>query len=92
MLNQTSFRLKTTLLPSDNTGITTQVINKVNENGERFFPTFSQETLVLTNEDRTVMETTKASCINGQLTFHKRGLSDDQSETIIEKRKLQWNP
>lgn len=92
MLNQTSFRLKTTLLPSDNTGVTTQVINKVNENGERFFPTFSQETLVLTNEDRTVMETTKASCINGQLTFHKRGLSDDQSETIIEKRKLQWNP
>ena len=92
MLNQTSFRLRSVLLPTDTIGETTQVINKVNEEGKRYYPTFSKETLVLTNDDRTVMETTKASCINGQLTFHKRGLSDDQSENVIEKRKLQWNP
>lgn len=92
MLNQTSFRLRSVLLPTDTTGETTQVINKVNEEGKRYYPTFSKETLVLTNDDRTVMETTKASCINGQLTFYKRGLSDDQSESVIEKRKLQWNP
>ena len=92
MLNQTSFRLRSVLLPTDTIGETTQVINKVNEEGKRYYPTFSKETLVLTNDDRTVMETTKASCVNGQLTFHKRGLSDDQSESVIEKRKLQWNP
>ena len=89
MLNQTSFRLVSTLLPTDMQAKTTKVINKVNAKGESYYPTFTNETVVLTNEDRTVMETAKASCRDGVLSFSKRGLSDDQSETTIEKRKLE---
>lgn len=92
MLNQTSFRLVSTLLPTDMQAKTTKVINKVNAKGESYYPTFTNETVVLTNEDRTVMETAKASCRDGVLSFSKRGLSDDQSETTIEKRKLTRNP
>lgn len=92
MLNQTSFRLKNTLLPTDSSAKVTEVINKKNEHGENYFPTFVHETVVITNEDRTVMETTKASCQDGVITFSKRGLSDDEKETVIEKRKLTWNP
>ena len=64
MRNQTSFRLTTTLLPTDMTAKTTQVINKVDSDGNKFYPTFSEETVVLTNDDRTIMETTRASCSN----------------------------
>lgn len=64
MLNQTSFRLTTTLLPTDMQAKTTRVINKVNANGEGYYPTFVNETVVLTNEDRTVMETARANCNN----------------------------
>ena len=62
MRNQTSFRLTTTLLPSDMSAKTTQVINKVDSTGARFYPTFTEETIVITNDDRTVMETTRATC------------------------------
>lgn len=92
MRNQTSFRLTTTLLPTDMTAKTTQVINKVDSDGNKFYPTFSEETVVLTNDDRTIMETTRASCSNWVLTFTKRGLSDDASETPVANRKLTWNP
>lgn len=92
MRNQTSFRLTTTLLPTDTTAKTTQVKNKVDADGNQFYPTFSEETVVLTNDDRTVMETTRASCSNWVLTFIKRGLSDDSSATVVDNRKLTWNP
>lgn len=92
MRNQTSFRLTTTLLPTDTTAKTTTVINKVDSNGDKFYPTFTEETVVLTNDDRTVMETTRAVCTNGALTFTKRGLSDDDSETQVANRKLTRNP
>lgn len=92
MRNQTSFRLTTTLLPTDMTAKTTQVINKVDSDGNKFYPTFSEETVVLTNDDRTIMETTRASCSNWVLTFTKRGLSDDASETPVANRKLTRNP
>jgi hypothetical protein len=62
MRNQTSFRLTTTLLPSDTTAKTTTVINKVDSDGNKFYPTFTEETVVITNDDRTVMETTRAVC------------------------------
>ena len=92
MRNQTSFRLTTTLLPTDTTAKTTTVINKVDNSGNKFYPTFTEETVVLTNDDRTVMETTRATATNWVLTFVKRGLSDDVSETEVANRKLTWNP
>lgn len=92
MRNQTSFRLTSTLLPTDTTATTTTVINKVDSNGDKFYPTFTEETVVLTNDDRTVMETTRAICTDGAITFTKRGLSDDNSETQVPNRKLTWNP
>lgn len=92
MRNQTSFRLTTTLLPTDMTAKTTTVINKVDSNGDKFYPTFTEETVVLTNDDRTVMETTRAICTDWVLTFVKRGLSDDNTATEITNRKLTWNP
>ncbi len=92
MRNQTSFRLTTTLLPTDMTAKTTTVINKVDSNGEKFYPSFTEETVVLTNDDRTVMETTRAICTDWVLTFIKRWLSDDNSETQVANRKLTWNP
>lgn len=92
MRNQTSFRLTTTLLPNDTTANTTTVINKLDSSGNKFYPTFTEETVVLTNDDRTIMETTRATCTNWVLTFVKRGLSDDVSATPIDNRKLTWNP
>lgn len=92
MRNQTSFRLTTTLLPTDLTAKTTTVINKVDAGGNKFYPTFTEETVVITNDDRTVMETTRATCNNWVLTFVKRWLSDDNSETQVANRKLTWNP
>lgn len=92
MRNQTSFRLTTTLLPNDTTANTTTVINKLDSSGNKFYPTFTEETVVLTNDDRTIMETTRATCNNWVLTFVKRGLSDDVSATPIDNRKLTWNP
>jgi hypothetical protein len=38
------------------------------------------------------METTRAVCTDWVLTFVKRGLSDDGSETPVDNRKLTWNP
>lgn len=92
MRNQTSFRLTTTLLPTDTTAKTTQVINKLDSSGNKFYPSFTEETVVITNDDRTIMETTRATCNNWVLTFVKRGLSDDSSETQVDNRKLTWNP
>ena len=92
MKNQYSFRLTTTLLPSDTSAKTTQVINKVDSDGNKFYPNFTEETVVITNDDRTIMETTRATCTNWVLTFVKRGLSDDSSATQIANRKLTWNP
>ena len=92
MKNQYSFRLTTTLLPTDTSAKTTQVINKTDSNGNKFYPNFTEETVVLTNDDRTIIETTRATCNNWTLTFVKRWLSDDDSETQIANRKLTWNP
>lgn len=92
MKNQYSFRLTTTLLPSDTQAKTTQVINKVDSDGNKFYPNFTEETVVITNDDRTIMETTRATCTDWVLTFVKRGLSDDSSATQIANRKLTWNP
>ena len=64
MRNQTSFRLTTTLLPTGDEAKTTTVINKLDANGEKFYPTFTEETVVITNDDRTVIETTRATCNN----------------------------
>lgn len=92
MKNQYSFRLTTTLLPSGASAKTTQVINKVDSDGNKFYPNFTEETVVITNDDRTIMETTRATCTDWVLTFVKRGLADDASEDQIENRKLTWNP
>ena len=96
MKNQYSFRLTTTVLPTDlwssHPAKTTQVINKVDANGNKFYPNFNEETVVITNDDRTIMETVRATCNDWVLTFVKRGLSDDSSETPIDNRKLTWNP
>lgn len=96
MKNQYSFRLTTTVLPTDlwssHPAKTTQVINKVDSDGNKFYPNFTEETVVITNDDRTIMETTRATCTDWVLTFVKRGLSDDDTETQIDNRKLTWNP
>ena len=92
MKNQYSFRLTTTLRPNDSTAKTTQVINKIDADGNKFYPNFTEETVVLTNDDRTIIETTRATCNNWTLTFVKRGLSDDNSETQVSNRILTWNP
>ncbi len=92
MRNQTSFRLTTTLLPTDMTAKTTTVINKVDSNGEKFYPSFTEETVVLTNDDRTVMETARATCDEWVLTFTVRWLPDDWWLEPVPNRKLTWNP
>ena len=92
MKNQYSFRLTTTLLPTGNTAKVTQVINKVDAQGNKFYPTFTEETVVITNDDRTIMETTRAVCTNGSITFTKRWLPDDGSLEPVDNRKLTWNP
>ena len=92
MKNQYSFRLTTTLLPTDTTAKVTQVINKVDAQGNKFYPTFTEETVVITNDDRTIMETTRAVCTNGSITFTKRWLPDDGSLEPVDNRKLTWNP
>lgn len=93
MLNQTSFRLTTTLRPDDVTWKVTEVINKKDGSWHTFYPSFTNETVVLTNESWTMIETTKASC-NGSwnITFLKRGLKDDDTEETYTNRKLQRNP
>ena len=92
MKNQYSFRLTTTLLPTDTTAKVTQVINKVDAQGNKFYPTFTEETVVITNDDRTIMETTRAVCTDGSITFTKRWLPDDGSLEPVDNRKLTWNP
>lgn len=92
MKNQYSFRLTTTLLPTDTTAKVTQVINKVDAQGNKFYPTFTEETVVITNDDRTIMETTRAVCTDGAITFTKRWLPDDGSLEPIDNRKLTRNP
>ena len=92
MKNQYSFRLTTTLLPTDTTAKVTQVINKVDSEGNKFYPTFTEETVVITNDDRTIMETTRAVCTDGAITFTKRWLPDDGSLEPVDNRKLTWNP
>ena len=92
MKNQYSFRLTTTLLPTGTTAKVTQVINKVDAQGNKFYPTFTEETVVITNDDRTIMETTRAVCTDGSITFTKRWLPDDGSLEPVNNRKLTWNP
>ena len=93
MLNQTSFRLASTLSPSSMTWKVTMVINKKNNNGESYYPSFVNETVVLTNEYWTVIETTKASCDGSwNITFTARWLSDDYTETSVSSKILSWNP
>ena len=97
MRNQTSFRLTSTVLPTDlwwtYPAKVTTVINKLDEWGNKFYPKFTEETVVLTNDDRTVMETVRARADwNWNLTFVKRGLSDDVSAESWDNRKLTWNP
>lgn len=93
MLNQTSFRLASSLQPSSYSGKVTQVINKKNNSWDPYYPSFTNETVVLTNEYGSVIETTKASCDgSGNITFTARWLWDDYTEAVIESRKLAWNP
>ena len=93
MLNQTSFRLASTLSPSSMTWKVTMVINKKNNDGESYYPSFVNETVVLTNEYWTVIETTKASCDGAwNITFTARWLSDDYTETSVPSKILSWNP
>ena len=96
MRNQTSFRLTTTVLPTDkwadHKAKVTQVINKVNESGEKYYPTFTEETVVLTNDDRTIMETVRAVCNNWVMEFVKRWLNDTEDATEWQNRALTWNP
>lgn len=96
MRNQTSFRLTTTVLPTDkwadHKAKVTQVINKVNESGEKYYPTFTEETVVLTNDDRTIMETVRAVCNNWVMEFIKRWLNDTEDATEWTNRALTWNP
>lgn len=93
MLNQTSFRLASTISPTSYSAKVTQVINKKDNNWDSYYPSFTDETVVLTNEYWSVIETTKASCDGaGNITFSARGLSDDDTETSITSRRLTWNP
>lgn len=93
MLNQTSFRLASTLSPTSMTGKVTMVINKKNNSGDPYYPSFTNETVVLTNEYWTVIETTKASCDGSwNITFTARWLSDDYTETSVPSKILSWNP
>lgn len=93
MLNQTSFRLASTLTPTSMTGKVTMVINKKNNSGDPYYPSFTNETVVLTNEYWTVIETTKASCDGSwNITFTARWLSDDYTETSVPSKILSWNP
>lgn len=93
MLNQTSFRLASTLNPTSYSGKVTQVINKKDSNWDSYYPSFVDETVVIANEAWSVMETTKASCDwAGNITFSARWLSDDESWTSIESKRLAWNP
>lgn len=93
MLNQTSFRLASSLTPTSTTGKVTQVINKKNNNWDNYYPSFINETVVLTNEYGSVIETTKATCDGSwNITFTARGLSDDYTETSVASKILSWNP
>lgn len=93
MLNQTSFRLASSLTPTTYSGKVTQVINKKNNSGESYYPSFTNETVVLTNEYWSVIETTKASCDGAwNITFSARWLSDDSSETAVDSKRQTRNP
>lgn len=93
MRNQWSFRTKSRLKVVDNSVKISQVIGKKNSNWQPFYPTFTNTTVVLVSEDKRVYETTKATADgNGNLTFLKRWLSDDGTDTEVASFKKAWMP
>lgn len=93
MRNQWSFRTKSRLKAIDNSVKISQVIGKKNSSGNPFYPSFTNTTVVLVSEDKRVYETTKATADgNGNLTFLKRWLSDDGTDTEVVSFKKAWMP
>lgn len=93
MRNQWSFRTKSRLKAIDNSVKISQVIGKKNSSGNPFYPSFTNTTVVLVSEDKRVYETTKATADgNGNLTFLKRWLSDDGTDTEVASFKKAWMP
>lgn len=93
MQNQWSFRTKSRLKAIDTTVKVSQVIGKKNSSWNPFYPSFTDETVVLVTEDKRTYETTKASADgNWNLTFSLRWLADDGSTTEVAKFKRAWMP
>ena len=93
MQNQWSFRTKSRLKAIDNSVKVSQVIGKKNSSWNPFYPSFTDETVVLVTEDKRTYETTKASADgNWNLTFSLRWLADDGSTTEVAKFKRAWMP
>ena len=93
MRNQWSFRTKSRLKVVDNSVKISQVIGKKNSSWQPFYPSFTNTTVVLVSEDKRTYETTKATADgNGNLTFLKRWLSDDGTDTEVASFKKAWMP
>jgi hypothetical protein len=70
------------------------VLNKVDEEGNNFYPYFENPTtVILQTTDGKIFETTKATADgNGMLTFNVRGLKDDESGEEVPSFRRQRNP
>lgn len=93
MRNQWSFRTKSRLKVIDNSVKVSQVIGKKDSNWQPFYPSFTNTTVVLVSEDKRTYETTKATADwLGNITFLKRWLADDWTDTEVAKFKKAWMP
>ena len=93
MKNQRSFRTKSRLKIVDNSAKVSKVIWKKDANWLEFYPSFTNQTVVLMTEDRKVYETTKATADgNWNITFLKRWLADDGTDTEVAAFKRAWMP
>ena len=94
MRNQRSWRLLTEIEPNTTNIKVSKVIWKTNSSGQSFYPLFTIETtVVLMSDDKKTFETCKATADgNWNMVLTKRWLSDDKSETQINRFKRDWLP
>lgn len=93
MRNQWSWRTKSRLKAIDNTVKISQVIGKKDDFWQPFYPSFTNTTVVLVSEDKKTFETTKATADwLWNITFLKRWLADDWTDTEVSAFKRAWMP
>lgn len=93
MRNQWSWRTKSRLKAIDNTVKISQVIGKKDNFWQPFYPSFTNTTVVLVSEDKKTFETTKATADwLWNITFLKRWLADDWTDTEVSAFKRAWMP